>query len=227
MPFPTENFNLSSFRNTIKDTAKPYLFLIQIPAVSTPSGEEITCFARSANLPAYNIQTTDIAFQGMMYKVATTPTFDNWQVTFLADESHVLRHRFLGWQSQIFDAQRQVGGSPVLYKADNIRVSQLGRAGGIVTTYNFVGMFPANVGEIALDHGTVDPETFTVDFAYDYYSIGEGDFAAAADISVNAFIKLDGGFNVAASVGGANLGLGVSTDGDVNVSLGGSLSFDF
>ena len=56
----------------------------------------------------------------MEYKVGGTPTFADWSVTFLADENHVLRTRMLGWQAQIFDAQRQLAGSPVNYKADNI-----------------------------------------------------------------------------------------------------------
>jgi hypothetical protein len=217
MPYPTENYNLFSFRNVIGDTAKAYLFLVQIPAVSNPSGEEITCFARATSLPPYNIQITEIPFQGMQYKVATVPTFDNWQVEFLADEAHILRHRFLGWGAQIFDAQRQVAGSPLNYKADNIKVSQLNRVGGIVSQYNFIGMFPANVGEVSLNHSEVEPETFNVEFAYDYFTIGSGNPTSAADNTLNSFIKLDASFNVAAAVSGAVTG-GVSLAGEADIS---------
>lgn len=224
MPFPTQNYNLYSFRNVIGDTAKAYLFLIQIPAVSNPSGEEITCFARSTSLPPYSIQTTEIPFQGLQYKVATVPSFDNWSVEFLADEAHILRHRFLGWGSQIYDAQRQVAGSPLNYKADNIQVSQLNRAGGIVSQYNFVGMFPASIGEVTLDHSNTDPETFSVEFAYDYYTIGAGNPTSADDTEANAFIKLDAGFSVAAGVAGAVTGgISIAGETDVGVALGANL----
>ena len=203
MPFPIDNYNLQSFRNIIGDTAKAYLFLVQIPAVGPATGEQITCFARTTTLPEYNIQTTEIPFQGLQYKVATVPQFGDWQIEFLADEAHILRHRFLGWQAQIYDAQRQLAGSPLNYKADNIQVHQLNRTGGIVSTYNFVGMFPSIVGEVTLDHSNVDPETFSVTFAYDYFTIGSGNATSALDNTSNAFIKLDASFNVAATVGGA------------------------
>jgi hypothetical protein len=228
MPFPTQNYNLHSFRNTIRDLGRSYLYLIKIPQVAGATGEALTCFAKSTSLPAYTINTTPVNFQGMEYKLATAPTFDAWTVNFLCDENHTLRHRFLGWQSQIFDAQRQVAGSPINYKADNIEVSQLGRAGNIITTYKFIGAFPSTVAQIALDHSTQEPESFEVTFTYDYYVIGAGNGVSANDNPANAFIKLDSAgasFGAALSVGGASLGLGVSTDGNVNLSLGANFSF--
>lgn len=226
MPFPNQNYNLYSFRNTIKDHGRAYLFLIKIPAIAGNSNEALTCFARSTNLPAYSIQNTQIAFQGMQYNVATVPTFEPWSVNFLCDEAHTLRHRFLGWQQTIFDAQRQVAGSPLNYKADNITVSQLGRAGNVITTYKFIGAYPNNVGQVELNHGTLEPEAFDVQFTYDYFVVGEGNALSA---SVDGFIKLDSGFNFGASmsVGGANLGVGIGSDGNVNVSLGGNIGINF
>lgn len=223
MPFPVQNFNLYNFRNVIGDTAKSYMFLVTIPAVALPTGEELTCFARSTTLPPYNIQTTEIPFQGLNYKVATVPSFDNWSIEFLADEAHILRHRMLGWTSQIYDAQRQVAGSPLSYKADNIIVAQLNRAGGIVSQYNFVGAFPATVGEITLDHSNTDPESFSVEFAYDYYTVGLGNSTSADDTEANIFIKLNQAFPTASAVAGATTGATINGEQDVNTATGSNL----
>jgi hypothetical protein len=82
----------------------------------------------------------------------------------------------------IYDPERQVAGSPLFYKSDNVSVSQLNRIGTSVFTCQFVGLFPKNVGEISFDHGNQDPEKFSVTFAYDYFAVRGGADASTSSI---------------------------------------------
>jgi len=172
MPFPTPfaNQNLYNFRRVIGDHSRAYLFMVSVPPVAG-NDAELTAFARTTKLPEYNIEKVEIPFQGMKYKVGTVPTFGDWTAEFLADDAMELRMRFLQWQASIYDAQRQLSGSPAFYKADNMTVRQLNRIGAVVLEYGFIGAFPTQVSEIALDHGNTDVEKFTVTFSYDYYNV--------------------------------------------------------
>jgi hypothetical protein len=183
---------------------------VNIPAIGSDA-IEMTAFARTTKLPGYEIQTADIAFQGMNYKVATSASMGGtWDCEFLVDDAHEIRLRFLQWMGSIYDPERQVAGSPLFYKSDNVTVSQLNRIGSSVFTYQFIGLFPTNVGEITLDHGTQDPEKFSVTFAYDYYAVRAGAGAATGAIptAVSPDIPFMGenaivGVTTSAPIGGA------------------------
>ena len=49
-------------------------------------------------------------------------------------------------------------------------VSQYGKKGNVIKTYNFVGLFPVDLAPIELDWGSNDAmEEFQVTFAYQYW----------------------------------------------------------
>jgi hypothetical protein len=205
MPFPAGNRNLYNFRTIIGDHSRPHLFLVNIPAIGSDA-IEMTAFARTTKLPAYTIGTTDIAFQGMNYKVATSAEMGGeWECEFLVDDAHEIRLRFLQWMGSVYDPERQVAGSPLFYKSDNVTVSQLNRIGTSIFTYQFVGLFPKNVGEIALDHGSQDPEKFSVSFSYDYFAVRAG--AEAGTGAIPTAVSPDLPFM------GTNAIVGVTTSG--------------
>lgn len=184
MPYPDKNVNLYDFRKIIGDYSRPHLFLIEIPAIGGDP-VELSCFARTTELPAYKVNSTDIDFQGVKYKVATTADFGGTiNFEFLVDDAHEIRLRFLQWASSIYDIQRGVAGSPLFYKADNIKISQLNRVGKIVFQYNLIGAFPTNVGNISLSHGETTPEKFQVEFTYDYFAASNATVANAVDSSI-------------------------------------------
>jgi hypothetical protein len=67
---------------------------------------------------------------------------------------------------------------PTMYTADAL-VKQLDRNGDTLRLYNFVGLFPTNVSEIALSMDTTDTiEEFTVEFQVLYWTVGAGDSAS-------------------------------------------------
>ena len=163
-----DKFNLYNFRQTIGDPARPYLFKVHIPEIGTDT--VVTALARSTTLPPYALGTVGVPFQGININLATPPTFGDWSVDFLCDETHELRRLFFKWQTIAHDVGTMLLGHSQSYKSDNVGVAQLARNGEMVAKYGFVGLFPKSVGEIQVGHdqgGSV--ETFSVLFAYDYF----------------------------------------------------------
>ena len=165
---PNDQFNLYNFRQTIGDPARPFLFLVRIPEIGTD--QVVTALARSTELPALTNGTVNIPFQGVNIKIATTPEFGDWTVTFLCDEAHELRRLFFKWQTLQYDIGTGLVGHSNTYKSDQVGVAQLARDGEQVARYGMVGAFPKTVGQIAVAHdqnGAV--ETFEVTFSVDYF----------------------------------------------------------
>jgi hypothetical protein len=172
--------NLTEFRKKIGDVARGYFFQISIPSIDDNS-ESLTMMAKSTILPAYALEDKGFEFQGSRYKQAGHATFDDWNVTFLADEYHKLRHKFLSWQSLIFDPIRQIPFASGSYKKNGIKVLQLSKDGLVVSGYEFYGMYPSRVSEIQLSQSG-EIEEFTVTFSYDYFTIN-GDNNQGADFT--------------------------------------------
>lgn len=165
---PNEPFNLYNFRQTVGDPSRPFLFVVTIPEIG--SDTIVTAMARSTSLPAVTMGGVEIPFQGINMKIGSTPSFEDWNVTFLCDEAHELRRLFLKWNSLIYDVGTGLVGHSNSYKSDKIGVAQLGRNNEKVAKYGFVGAYPSTIGAIELNHGTTgEAETFQVTFKYDYF----------------------------------------------------------
>jgi hypothetical protein len=173
--------NVKQFGQIIRDISRPYLFLISIPYLDRD--EKVTAFARTAKLPAYKVSTVSVSFQTQKWRIMGTADFEGtWDVDFLCDEGHSIRHKLIAWMLKGYDPSILRNGAPIEYKADNIRVIQLDRASKSVVQYQFVGMYPSNVGDISLSHEQSDePEKFTCTFTYDYWTMAGGDSSANAD----------------------------------------------
>lgn len=181
MPFPsdTEPMNLYSFRQTIRDVSRPYLFMIEMPNIDS-NNAKMTAFARTTSLPKYSVATIEIPFQSQKLRLAGPATVEGtWQVEFLCDELHALRNRFMSWIQTAYDMQRLQAGAPISYKYDLAKVVQLARNGARIATYQFIGLFPTSVGDIQLSHEETGWSKFPVEFAYDYYTLGASDSFAA------------------------------------------------
>ena len=138
--------------------------------------EKVPFMVKAANLPASNITPVEVPFRGRILKVAGERTFDTWTVTVLNDADFQIRTSMEQWMNGI---SRLTNGSgevdPTMYTADAL-VKQLDRNGDTLRLYNFVGLFPTNVSEIALSMDTTDTiEEFTVEFQVLYWTVGAGD----------------------------------------------------
>mgnify|MGYP001166540449 FL=1 len=146
---------------------------------TTSVAGKVPFMVKAANLPASNITPVEVPFRGRILKVAGERTFDTWTVTVLNDADFQIRTSMEQWMNGI---SRLTNGSgevdPSMYTADAL-VKQLDRNGETLRLYNFVGLFPTNVSEIALSMDTTDTiEEFTVEFQVLYWTVGAGDSAS-------------------------------------------------
>jgi hypothetical protein len=206
--------NLSDFLGVINDISRPYLFLVSIPFID--SDDVVTCFARSTTLPEYKINSVEVAFQTQKLQIASTAEFSHeWEVEFLVDSGHSIRNKFIGWMALAYDPSIQRNGAPVEYKTDNVQIQQLDRTANTVVAYGFVGLYPDTVGQITLSHEEDKPETFPVNFRYDYWTMGG---AGGVNLDIGSFfigIDLSTGFTggsltVGGGIGGIAGSLGIS-----------------
>jgi hypothetical protein len=136
--------------------------------------DKIPFMVKAAALPASNITPVEVPFRGRILKVAGERTFDTWTVTVLNDTDFKIRTVMEQWMNGISRLSNGSGEvNPTDYTA-NAAVYQLGRNGNIHRKYNFVGLFPTNVSEIALSMDTTDTiEEFTVEFQVLYWTASE------------------------------------------------------
>ena len=138
-------------------------------------GDKVPFMVKAAALPASNITPVEVPFRGRILKVAGERTFDSWTVTVLNDADFKIRTVMEQWMNGI---SRLTNGSgevnPTDYTAD-AEVTQLDRNGGELRKYEFIGLFPTNISEIALSMDTTDTiEEFTVEFQVLYWKIAAG-----------------------------------------------------
>jgi hypothetical protein len=166
------NTNLKGYRTIVGDFSRSFMFRITVP--SWYGGDNLSMLARSVTLPAYTLKTSKIAFQGLQLNVATVPEFDqSFTVKMLADEKQVLRGNIMKWMSYIYDPSTMEAAplsGPNEYKRDDVVVQQLDRMGKTIMAYKFYGLFPQKIDSPELNHETVDPQTFSVTFNYDFFT---------------------------------------------------------
>ena len=180
-------FSIDQFKSALAlGGARPSLFEVQF--TFNPGNDIITeglakapFMVRSANIPASNLGSFPVPYFGRQVKLAGDRTFDDWQVVVINDEDFAVRAAFEEWSKLINSHEpnlatlrpgRGVVGGPTGYKANAV-VRQYSKLGGApIRTYQFIGMYPTIISDIALGWGEVDQiEEFAVQFAYDYWEL--------------------------------------------------------
>jgi hypothetical protein len=178
MPFPksygtNNDVNLYGFRKLIDDISRPYLYMLEMPNIDV-NAIKMTAFAASTSMPGMKLKTEEFSFQTAKVKVANGMTFNSWNVEFICDRMYSLRNKFIAWMSQAYDPHRAAVGHPHSYKFDGVKVHQLSRTGEKIQTYQFIGLFPESISDIKMGHDMTDYTKFTVDFAYDHFTVESG-----------------------------------------------------
>jgi len=169
-------FNINEFksRGLTKGGVRPSLFQVQInPNIGEDSValDKFTFTCRASEVPAATIESVNVPYFGRQIKLAGDRTFGDWSVTVMNDEDYVVRNMFEDWSNKI---NQLVGNVKILpgnsYKFTDALVTQFSKDGGVIRAYNFVGIFPVQVSNMALDWDNTNAiQTFDVTFAYDYW----------------------------------------------------------
>ena len=182
-------FNVESFKTNglIYGGARPTLFEVQVnlptalSAVATFTTYKLAFTCRAADLPPATLGVVEVPYFGRKIKVAGDRTYPNWTITVMNDEDFSARAAFEAWSNYINsfrgnlrnpaaagEASAAQGGSNS-YKSD-MQVIQFAKTGEALRTYQIIEAWPVTVSPIPLDWNTTNTvETFTVDFAYDYW----------------------------------------------------------
>ena len=167
-------FNVNEIRaNLIGDGARPSLFEVtMVNPVSTVGDQKLRYMVRAAQIPASSLSMIPVPYFGREIKVAGTRTFADWQVTVMNDEDFAVRRALEAWSSAINSNQTNVRS--VSNYRSTADVIQYGKDGSEIRRYQFVNIFPIEVGQIDLswDQGNAIEE-FPVTFAFDYWTVAD------------------------------------------------------
>ena len=172
-------FNVAEFRaNLIGDGARPNLFSVTlvfptIAANGAVAGQKTTFLAKAAQLPGSTLGTVSQHYFGRELKLAGNRTFPDWTLQIINDEDFVIRNSLESWMNSINSHAGNVRNSsavnPSSYTVDAV-VTQYGKSGNELKSYNFVGMFPVDIAPIDLDWSSNDTiEEYSATFAFQYW----------------------------------------------------------
>ena len=172
-------FNVAEFRaNLIGEGARPNLFSVSLnfPTNVTngaAAGQKATFMAKAAQLPGSTVGNVTVPYFGRELKFVGNRTFTDWTLTIINDEDFLIRNSLENWlntlNSHAGNVRAASAVSPSGYSVD-ATVTQYGKAGDTIKSYNFVGLFPVDLAAIDLDWGSNDSiEEYAVTFAFQYW----------------------------------------------------------
>ena len=168
-------FNINEMRSQLQfGGARQNLFQVDISNPANSDGDRKTRFmCQAAQLPGSDLGVIPVFYFGRQMKLAGDRTFAEWTVTIMNDEDFLIRNAMEEWSNQINRLQRNVREIGPGYKSQ-ATVTQFGKDGTKIRTYDFNGIFPSTISPIELDWSTTDQiELFQVTFQYDYWSVGK------------------------------------------------------
>ena len=156
---------------------RPTMFQVEItfPDTVVPdptlAEQEATFLVKAAALPAAEVGAIEVPFRGRKLKVSGDRAFGPWNTTVTNDNSFNLRKAFEEWSERIQNFNYVLGSNTLNDYFATAIVRQLDRDGQQLRAYQFNGLWPTNVGEIALDFDSTDSiEFYDVQFAVQYWS---------------------------------------------------------
>jgi len=173
-------FNINDIRAQLTlGGARPALFQVIISNPVNPVADiKVPFLCKVAQLPASQLGLIEVPYFGRRLKMAGDRRFDPWTVTIINDEDFVVRNAMEQWNNYINLYQQNVtalgSGAPNLYKSQ-ATVTQYGKAGEVLRTYQFNGIYPESIAPIDLSWAAQDEiEDFQVTFQYDTFEVLNG-----------------------------------------------------
>ena len=168
------SFSVSDFKSNLQfGGARQTLFQCQINAPAGIPGldfRKAPFLVKSASIPESYLGTINVPYFGRVVKMGGDRSFQPWQVTVINDEDFKIRNGLEAWSNSINNMRGNIrlsGASVLSYKA-TATVTQYGKTGDILRTYNFEGLYPQDIAAINLGWDQQNLiEEFNVTFDYD------------------------------------------------------------
>lgn len=138
------------------------------------SGEGDLIYARSASLPARDIQNKAVAYAGQNFNVAgasSYPGSEGYTIEFYVDENLDIRKKFEIASRAVFDNETTQGQYGMAGNDSYIILEVINKELQAVETIKLVGVGIRSVGAIdyQIADGTGEIAKFSVQFAYHFY----------------------------------------------------------
>ena len=121
-------WNLKKFRNNVGPISQNHNFLIDfsnIDFIKKKGSDLHTALCRSTEVPAKILESQNMAYYGMDYKLCTRASYTDWTVTFLETEDSGLRDDFIAWMDAAYDIKKlKVQNKHLSYKKDKVTVTK-------------------------------------------------------------------------------------------------------
>ena len=170
-------FNVERFKSELTNGgARPNQFSVELSFPSyvgsrSAAVQKAPFLISVAELPGQTIGLAPVYYRGRLVKMAGDREFAPFNCTVINDSGFVIRTALEQWMSGIEDLQTKTGVlTPSQYQQD-MTIRQLDRNGAILKQYTLRGVFPVEIGPVALDFGTNDSlSTFGVSFQYQSFT---------------------------------------------------------
>ena len=171
---------LSNFQTALQyGGARPSLFDIEItlssPTLLTGVGgvDNIISHCNVSAIPPLTITPIEKQYFGRTVKIPGDIVYGDLSTTILNTEDYSIRNAIETWMDHI-NSHKENKTSANFADADfrsTIELTQYGKDGSALQTYQFFDAWPMTLAEIALSYDTAsDLEQFDVTWAYNYYS---------------------------------------------------------
>ena len=175
-------FNLDQFRSKLKDGgARPSLFEMELrwPQTVTTGVDAAKAsrfMVKVSEIPPSTLTPIQVGYFGRKLNVVGDRQFTPLSVTIINDEDFIIRKALEEWLDRMAGVSSAVsqyrGGSSEGGYTTTLSLTQFGRQGDRLRTYEFVGAFPNNVAAIPVDWDSTDSiETYTCEFTYQWWEV--------------------------------------------------------
>lgn len=134
------------------------------------AAREAQFLCHSAYLPASTLTDIPVLYQGRTVHLAGEREYSPWTVEIYNDIGFGIRDTFERWIEKMQNGSGTNGELFASNYQSQMQVHQLDRNGKTLKSYNFINVFPTELGEIALSYDQGNAiESFSVNFIYDYW----------------------------------------------------------
>lgn len=168
--------SINAFKAKFSDGgARANMFSVTLPFPSwvsygLDSSTQMQFLCKATALPSTSITTNPVVYRGRTINIAAERTFQPWTVTIYNSTDFVLRNAFEQWSKGILAYNAHTGKSTLKDYCMDGTVTQLDKNNETLKSYDFVGCWPSDIGQIALDYSDGSAvETFEVTMQYYYF----------------------------------------------------------
>ena len=197
-------FNLDQFRSKLKDGgARPTLFEMELrwPQTVTTGVDAAKAsrfMVKVSEIPASTLTPIAVGYFGRKLNVVGDRTFTPLTVTIINDEDFIIRRALEEWIDRMAGVSSAVsqyrGGSSEGGYTTTLALTQFGRQGNPLRTYDWIGAFPTGVAAIPVSWDDPDTiETYTCEFTYQWWEVaGEIPTRDAPLVNIDTTITVGG-----------------------------------